>query len=296
MQIHGLYAPASADTAAPGQWAVGIVFDLANNAILDEVANESIVIDGENYRLLFDLRFGIGDGFEASLAVPLVAHRAGVFDHFIWEWHDTFGLSNDRRAAFEHDELRFSYVRDGEELIAVERDEGGIGDVRLGAAWRLGATAPGARAMSVHAGVKLPTGDEDDLLGSGSTDLSLMVAGADPVSLGRWNASLFWTAGILRLGGGGPLDAVRKEWVPTGSLGATWPPFGNRFTLKAQLDAHGAFYRSDLRAFGAASVQLVTGFGLDLGDAGQFDLALIENVHTDATPDFGLHFVWRSLL
>ena len=53
---------------------------------------ERVLIDGETYRQGLALRHGFRDRWEYLFEVTAVAHRGGVFDAFIENWHDTFGL------------------------------------------------------------------------------------------------------------------------------------------------------------------------------------------------------------
>lgn len=53
---------------------------------------------------------------------------------------------------------------------AMDHDEGGVGDVRLGIRHRLWEESEGVPAMGVLAEVKLPAADEDDGLGTGYVD------------------------------------------------------------------------------------------------------------------------------
>lgn len=276
-----------------GAWSAAWVFDLANNSIAEDASGEDIVIDGETYRLAFDLRYGLRDGVDLGLAVPLLAHRDGVLDGVIWEWHELFGFTNKERRDFARNSLHYAYARDGEPLVDIADPTGGLGDLRLSAGWRI--SADPARTLSLRLGVKLPTGDEARLLGSGTTDLSMQLIGADAALLSRWRARLFWSAGVLRLGGGGPLDELRRTWVPLGSAAIERPLWG-RVSFKAQLDAHGPVYRSGLDTFGDSAVQIVAGVGIGLGRAGALDLAIVEDMSVDPTPDFGLHLSWRGLL
>lgn len=292
LQFHGPPAVLGADTAPPGAWRSAWTLELTNDAMQQETVRESLVIDGELWRLEMNLRYGVREGFELGLSVPLLAHRGGIMDRPIWEWHELFGLSNSRRRPFVHNRLRYTYAREDELLVDLRNETGGIGDVALTAGWRLWRNEAAGRAIGVQAAVKLPTGDEDRLLGSGTTDLSMIVTGADAATLRNWRTRLVWRAGFLVPGSGGLLDAQRRDWVPLAGAGLERPLTG-RFSLKAQLDAHGAWYDSDLRAFGDQAVQLTIGAGIAFA-RGRLDLAIIEDLVNDPSPDFGWHLAWRG--
>lgn len=292
LQFHGPPPVLGADTAPPGAWRSAWTLELTNDAMRQETDRESLVIDGELWRLEMNLRYGVREGFELGLSLPLLAHRGGIMDEPIWEWHELFGLSNNKRRPFAHNRLQYTYVRGGERMVDLRNETGGIGDVALTAGWRLWRDEAAGRAIGLQAAVELPTGDEDRLLGSGTTDLSVIVTGADARMLESWRARLVWRAGFLVPGSGGLLDAQRRDWVPLAGAGVERPVTG-RFSLKAQLDAHGAWYDSDLSAFADHAVQLTVGAGIAFA-RGRLDIAIIEDLVNDPTPDFGWYLAWRG--
>lgn len=296
IEIYGVPAPADAVTAPAGRWRSTWAFELINNSIEQDDADEHVVIDGESYRLALDARYGLGRGFDLGLTVPVMTHQGGAFDNLIWEWHELYGFSNEERKDFDHRQLRYAYEVGGDTRVDFRHAGGGLGDVRLSAGWSL--AGEGGRPVAVRAGIKLPTGDEDRLLGSGSTDLSLQLSGAVPGVLSSRTNEVFWSVGVLRLGSGGLLEEMRREWVPVGSLGLeqplSWPSL-RRFTVKVQLDAHGPFYHSELSALGGPGVQLLVGGSVAVGESGgRIDFAIVEDLISSVTPDFGLYLAWRG--
>jgi hypothetical protein len=294
VQIHAPPDPGERAAVAPGAWRWNLGLRLNNNSIQEgDGAIERLVLDGETYRTALTLSRGLRPGLAVAATVPLVAHSSGFMDGFIIDWHDLWGLSNERREGFDNNQLDFSYQRDGIEELAL-RDRGrGLGDVRLDLDWHLRAAERGERSLVVRGGVKLPTGDSDRLLGSGGTDLSLQLLSSDHSSLEAWNMSLAWSVGALWLGESDVLDAVREDLVGIASAGLRWR-ITPRFEAGMQLDMHTAMYDSELRTLGRGSVQLTSGFGMRLRDGSLLELAMIQNVRTDTTPDFGLYFGWRS--
>ncbi len=292
LQFHHPPAVLAADTAPAGVLVSAWTLDVSNDAMLQESASESLVIDGELWRFEMNLRYGVREGFELGLSVPLLAHLGGVMDRPIWEWHELFGLTNSRRRPFAHDGLRYSYARGERVVIDMQDENGGIGDIALTAGWRLWRDETRNRVIGLQAAIKLPTGDEKRLRGSGTTDLSMIVTGADAVTLRNWGARLVWRAGMVVAGSGGPFEAERRDWVPLAGAGVE-RPINRRFSLKAQLDAHGGWYDSDLSAFGDHAVQLTLGAGISFA-RGRLDIAFIEDLVNDPTPDFGIHLAWQG--
>ena len=96
-------------------------------------------------------------------------------------------------------------------------------------------------------------------------------------------------AGLLGMGDGDVLADQQRNAVPYGGLAATWHGT-ERFGITAQLQAQGAYIDSDLDELGGSTIQLAVG-GVyrwpAYGIAVRF--ALVEDLISDATPDFGLY-------
>jgi hypothetical protein len=294
MQLYSVPAPADRAAPAPGRWAWQVAFDLSNNAIAVEApSGERIVLDGETYRTRVSLYYGMSERLSAMIVVPLVAHSGGFMDSFIQDWHALFGMSNQRRRAFDDAALNFVYSAHGEERFALTDRSRGLGDVRLSTEWRLTATPVAASGLLLRFGLKLPTGSSRSLHGSGSTDLSVQLSSMDAQFLSAWDITLAWMIGGLWLGSGEVLETLRRDAVAIGSVGISRPVWRN-LSARIQLDGHSAFYRSDLSALGSSAVQLAFGGSLALAAASRFDFAMIQNLRTDATPDFGIHLSWQG--
>lgn len=292
IQVYEPPAPGAVRPAA-GDWRAAVQLDLTSNSIGEGEGTETIVLDGETYRAALTLAYGLSDRMEAGIVIPYLMHRRGVFDHFIERWHDTFGLSNRKRTAFARDQLEYSYAG----ADASQRLEGpaeGLGDIRLVLGFPLVAGGEGCE-IALRASLKLPSGDAAKLLGSGGTDLALQLSARDDGLLRGWDTTLFWSAGILRLGAGEVLEPIRRDYVAIGSIGLGRPLTRN-LSLKLQLDGHTSFYDSGLAALGSNTVQLTVGGQIGLSGKGSIDLGLVENLFTDTTPDLVFHMAWRTVL
>ena len=147
----------------------------------------------------------------------------------------------------------------------------------------------GTRHVSVRFSVKLPTGDSDDVHGSGALDAALGIYAQDTGSLFGRELSYLGFAGVLGLGDGDVLADQQNSAVPYGGLAATWHAT-RRFGITAQLQAQGAYIDSDLDELGGSTIQLAVG-GVYRWTAHGLAVrfALVEDVISDATPDFGLY-------
>lgn len=285
LQLYGVPAPEGGQLTPSGSIRSRLSFSLANHA--DAVADgaESAVFDGESYYTDAVFRVGLGERWEIGLDVPLVAHGDGVLDNVIEGWHDLVGLSNDARQG-PSNRLHLAYAGAGVEPVDITDGSSGIGDIRLSAAYSLRA---GDRAVAVRGLVKLPSGDADELHGSGAADVAVALELTDRRTLADWSITLFGQAGVMRAGDGDVLAPLQEQVVPFGSAGLAWR-WTEALSLRMQVSAQGEQFDSGLYPLGDPAVNLTLGgtwvwqrLGLEL------DLALVEDVVTDPTPDFGMY-------
>ena len=289
LQIYGLPAFRSAGVVEAGRLDYQISLDLANNADAGDNSTENVVIDGESYFLTLSLRRRVTDRLELALDLPYVAHSDGFMDDMIVSWHDTFGLSNSKRNGPEN-QLRFLYARNGQTLYELTSPESGLGDIRVSAAIPIRESDGTDTAITIRTSLKLPTGDADELLGSGGTDLALGLNLADTRQLMERSLGLAGFVGVMFLGEGDILPALQRDTVTYGGVSATWQAT-ERFALAAQLHAQTAYFDSDIEELGGNTLQLAVGADYRTrGNGTLLRLAVVEDVSANATTDFALHF------
>ena len=193
----------SADVLGRGEWQIDLVQSITNTWVqsasverfLEERSERSPLtldelralepdqpgeglyhVDGELYCTSLSARRGIGKGLQLNLTVPILDFQAGVGDGAIEGFHDAFGFSQSGREGTFRDAY-LVYVRDaeGNELFRSAAPGPRLSDVSLGLKARL--PAPPAWLVAIEGTLKLPTGDEDDLSGSGSADFGLQLLG-----------------------------------------------------------------------------------------------------------------------
>lgn len=290
--IHGLPVMEEASLLKPGSSRFQFQFDFTNNSIASESARESVTLDGETYRARLIWKRGLGNGWQIGAELPLISHQNGVMDNLIEGWHDLFGLSNRDRDPGPKNRLHYSYERDGTTLSEMSSGTNGVGDLRLIASKQLGDPRTD-RVLALHAGLKLPTGDADKLMGSGATDLALWVSGAMP---NLWRAQRlggYAQLGILAMDEADILNEVQRDLVWFAGFGLHWGGLDG-VIVKCQIDLNDAFYDSDLAQLGRHSSLLTLGGTIPLDDGqSAVDLAIGENLATDATPDFMINLAYR---
>ncbi|GFO64035.1 DUF3187 family protein [Geomonas paludis] len=292
VQIYGLPAAESAVVQRTGKAWTLVAVDVANSYLKRETARETLLVDGEGERITLALRYGVGQGGEVGMDLPLVAYNGGIFDGFIEDWHEFFGLPQGQRPDAPKGQLRFAYARDGQQRLEMDRDGLGIGDVRFNGAWQLyrdGGVNP--VAVALRGSLKLPTGSSSRLTGSGSTDLALWLTGSSDYALpGRWgHATVFAAAGGLAMTDGQVLKDQHNNLAGFGTLGLGWAP-ADGFALKAQLSGHSAFFRdSAFSELSSGAMQVIFGGTVAFSPRTTLDIALSEDVTVGASPDVALH-------
>ena len=272
---------------ADGEYEAGVRWDLSNNYTLGGNGSEQLVFDGESSRLALRLDRGFASGWEAGIEVPLIAHRQGSLDGFIEGWHDFFGLPQGGRDLAADDQLQYSYRKNSVTLLDQQQEETGLGDIRLLLSRQLYSSAESA--LAVHASLELPSGDDEKLLGSGSTDLALWVSGDKFWRSSRQQLALHYGGGLLVADSGELLSSQRRPLVGTATLGVSWSRW-QRLALQLQLDVHSAlFEESGLRQLSDASAQLAIGGALALSEQTRLELAVVEDVAVDTAPDATIH-------
>ena len=292
VQIYGLPAAQSARLVAEGASSAGLQLDISNNFTEDNKGREAIFIDGETHRANIQFRYGLSDAVELGIDVPYLSHDGGSLDNIIEDWHGLLGLPDGGRPQFPRDQLQFTYARDGQVLSRVSSSNNGVGDVSVSMGYQLSQT--GTRQWALRTAVKLPTGDADDLHGSGSTDISLGLNVSDQGLLQNNNITLHASAGAMWMDGGEVLKELQEDFVWYGSSTLSWQAT-SWLGLKIQLDAHTPFYDSALTELGDNSAQLIVGGTIRLGESWVLDLAVSEDIAVDTAPDVVFHIGIKAI-
>ena len=278
--------PAESGFVADGTRVFGSL-NVANNSHDDLAGRETLRLDGETYVARLAVRHSFSRLWEVGLDLPYVRHAGGELDGFIESYHDTLGLPPGNRKRIPPDHLMYAFVREGQTLFHLAEEADGPGDVRLNLGRQLLVNANRSRAVAARLAVECPTGDRDNLLGSGSTDVSFSIAATDEAMLRplRLDASL----GVLAMLGGGLLEEWREPVAGFGSVTLGWP-VGKRVCLKAQVDGNTPLFR-DLEAgpLDEWAWQIVMGGTLLLPHDLALDLAVAEDAAVSTAPDVVFH-------
>lgn len=289
LQVYGLPTFQAAVLTGEGEPRYRAILDIANHAESAGTPSETVVVDGESYFLTLSLRHRLRQWLEVGFDLPVIGHSNGIFDNAIERWHKIWGLSNSKRVR-DSNELQISYARDGTAFYNLSSPAWGIGDLQLTAAvpvW--GGNRSDGRALSVRSSLKLPTGDEKKLLGSGATDFSLGLYASTRGILVQRDLNLTGFAGILVLGKGKVVPDFQERSVGFGGIAAAWQAT-ERISITAQFYIQGSYLDSELEEVGGRSVQAAFGGTYLFRDQQtSLSVAIVEDLFGDATTDAALH-------
>ena len=285
VQIFGLPHSEGGRLLGDGELEVHLLTGVANHSAIGSNLREQVSLDGETYRALLGVRFGVSERLQLGADLPYLSHSGGTFDRVVERFHEVTGLPNGERDRQATNDLLYAYSLDGVPVYLVDRSRSGLGDLRLSAAFALhGYQADAKRSVALHGTVKLPTGEASSLLGSGGTDMSLGVALTDARTFGQRNLVLFAYGGLFALGDPDVQGGAERDAGVFATAGIAWSRW-SRFTVKAQLELHSAVYDSELEEIGRTAGQLVFGGSLRFSEMLTWEFAATEDISVSTTPD-----------
>ena len=287
--IFGLPTMESGVTLSEGKDHFALLLDISNNSIRNTVADESITLDGESYRLSAIWRRGISPFFEIGMEVPYVTHSSGAFDNLIEDWHDMVGLTNNDRDDSPSNSLDYRYKQGDTTLAGFTTGNSGLGDIRLFASKSL--LTSYKRSLKISASLKLPTGKENYLHGSGDTDYSIYISANDSETFSHWNISGYGQLGVIKIGQKSDIQDIRRDSALFGGLGFNWA-FTQTIDLKAQLQSHTPIYNNGIDQMSHTSTLLAIGGAIRLSDTSRLDIGLVEDLVTDSIPDVTINMAF----
>lgn len=284
--VHGLTSAEPARLNLPGQVSVRLGFDLANSASLSQTDTEKIRMDGETTVMTIGMRYGLTDRLQIGFDLPWISHSEGSLDSFIQNWHDFFGLPNGDRDNLPDDNLNYSYEGGHGDSFLLDRQTSGLADIKMFLAWQW--LAENDLAVSLHGALKAPTGEADDLTGSGAWDAALALSAQRDFAGARGDISIWGGLGANWLGEGDLVADRGEDWAASGWTGIGWGPL-DWLAFKLQADAHSALYDSKLAQLGDPALILTMGGTLALGQRTTLDMGVGEDLAVSASPDVTFH-------
>lgn len=276
--IYGLPLASPARLPTQDQSFFSASLNTSNTINVEDNASENIFIDGETNELNLSYLFSFNESTRLRIRVPFISHNAGSLDSFIDDFHDTFGFPEGERGNYPNDQFLFSYSKDGTELLRVENANSGVGDINIDAAYQIYSTP--SQSGSLWTNLKLPSGDDSLLTGSGGIDVSIWFA-AEKTIKKDWQR--YYNVGLLLTSNSGILSSLQKNEIIFGTTGIEWQAT-NHVTFNIQLDFHTAFYKTQTKFLGH-SIQISSGGHIKLNNNQRIEIVVVEDLLVGASPD-----------
>lgn len=235
------------------------------------------------------LRYGATEKFEVAVEIPVLHRYRGFMEGLITATERaTTGLAPARNALGKTGYL-FNLSRGGQTLISGRQGDVGLGDSSLMGKYQLLTESSTTPALSIRAALKLPTGDEGQVFGSGSPDVGFGLA-AEKTLGGRWivygNLN-----GVVPTGriAGMPLQPTISGLVAVEYL------WSENLSFTAQFDYYSTpFHGVGLRVVDKGVTESVVGFSYRLTKSLLWQVYGVENLDfiTGSAADFTLSTVF----
>jgi hypothetical protein len=147
----------------------------------------SVVFDGEISRTSLALRRALTDRTDIEVEIAAVYATAGFMDAIIEGYHAMLGLPNENRDERPRNAYEMKVEKDGVVAYELEGDDVGFADIPVIVTHALVVETPSSPAVSVRAGIELPTGSEAKGFGNGAFDFGTGVLAEK--SFGRWSTT-----------------------------------------------------------------------------------------------------------
>lgn len=284
IQIYGLPALGESRVLSPDESTLAVHLQIANHFTGANTSSENLSLDGETRRLMLNWRQGLAGNREWGFELPYVTHNGGFLDMSIEEFHDIFGLPQNGRTDLPRNRIDFRYSHNGVNIVNLDHSVSGMGDVRLFAGKPVVLETDSSGYTAVwRASLKLPTGDDAELLGSGSTDFATWLSAATTRPPDKWN--LYGGGGLLLMSEGDVMPAQQRHAVIFGTFGLS-QKFFPQVTINAQLDVHSPFYNdSGLRQLGEYAMLGLLGMDWEFEARKFVTFSMSEDLAVGASPD-----------
>lgn len=211
------YQPTPEGSETLGRGESLVAFDLSESNVLQIPNNPASEFDAEINlevsRVHLRFRHGLSERTDLTVELPLYRFHTGFLDTAIRGIEDLVGDLKVQRVFEENvpggDLFRFQLKRNGELFFERPGPRSGVGDLAIGFKRSLRTQGPGRPALSARAALKLPTGDESILMGSGDVDLALGLATDYEIEHWGFHSNLNVTLPF-----GDPFEAVGLETPP----------------------------------------------------------------------------------
>jgi hypothetical protein len=264
------------DVLARGATTFGLQMDIANDLLSPNPGpgGEIVVEDFETQRLKVSWRRGIGRDMEYGVGTNLTARNGGFLDPVIEAVHKIFDTEGNgfatggvKRANIPRGRSILTFTNTAGQTIA-EGSAFGLGDTSL---WMKKQLSHGKLSSSARVALKVPTGSEGHVIGSGGFDAGVALDARLRLAK-RW--ALWGNAGAAKYGNSSiPGSEGSGTW---GSLGYEWR-VGQRDSVIGQITAASRTVTTGNPFADRTPVIISLGYKKQVSPKGSYWLAFSEN-------------------
>ncbi len=283
---YGLPMKAYSELPDDGQWRGFVSYSRSRTTRSEGTpdGDEYLVIKGETART--DLMFfrGLAHNWALGFHIPLIKHDDQGLGGILGGSESSF-VGADGKAVGS--DIAFLYRRNGVDLLSFTEGVSGVGDIAmlLGYQWQ----REGPDRLALYLQFKLPTGDSDKLLGSGSVDYANWFSASTRLNE-RWLVN--GDFGFSALGSGNILPDQQRHFVLFGGLGVEYL-VSPALRFKLQMDHHGSMFRKTRIQFFDKVLMLSGGMSVQLQKDLYADFAIVDDFFRGRSPDVTVHFALR---
>lgn len=267
------------------RWQLG--YSVSNTLHRERKNGEELYLDGETSRALLAYEYGLSKQWDVRVELPWVAHGAGSLDGFVNDFHEATGFPEGDRPNVADGQYGVRYRVDGVTLLQQTRETSGLGDASVSLIRKV-ATDYEDR-LSVGAKLKFPTGDDEELTGSGTFDLALWASASSAIS-DSWS-HYSQLGGVYVQPDEGLLHEQRKDGYAFVGYGIEWR-VNPTIALRLQADAQSSIYDSETRLLGH-STSLTSGGTIYFSEQYALDIGVTEDIDVGTSSDVVFYLNFR---
>ncbi len=284
--LYGLPRPLG--TSPPEATEMSFNIEHSNNFSSEMDGTTFFFFDGETSVLTYGVRRAFADRWEWGVEVPWVVHTGGEFDSFIGEFHELFGFNDGGRSAAPRGRLDYLVRYQGQEFANFQDSKKHIGDVRAALGYHVWQGS--ARSVVLRGLIKAPTGTVETLSGSEAVDVAVSIDYTDTQLLSRFGLKLSLMGGVVWLGDGDLAPRAQNDLAGVGHVGLSYR-VNDRVELLGQIDAHSELLDSGMKPAGGSAIQGTLGGRIRLSANAWLDLAVVEDLRSQSSPDVVFHIL-----
>lgn len=249
-------------------------------------------IDGEWLLLTTKASYVLRDELEVGLCIPAMGRTGGFGDSLIEGFHDLFGLSNAGREGYPHDKMVVEVDTPDGKKVFYEGNEWGLGDISLFGSWIVTQGGTFLPCTVIEAGITLPTGDEDKLLGIGEPVWGMAVLMTKRIGSSRWLVTVGASGSYCNRDRMFGIEVNQEQFALLSGLEYEWSP---RLSLIAQ-ELMSSPFAKDFHDLSEPTNELNVGMKFRIGELGAMEISVQEDLFNfNNSADFGFHIGYRQI-